>query len=73
MATDREQTFAVPKPRASDKSYKANSVTALVWTWFTFWEGWLFGHFLGWVWAVAWCGAWLLGRALYEWGRKAAS
>jgi hypothetical protein len=59
--------------RKYDKAVKASSFTALAWTWFTFREGWLFGHFLGWIWAGAWCGSWVVGRAMYEWGRKSAS
>jgi hypothetical protein len=34
-------------------------------SWFVFFEGWLFGHYLGLIWAVAWMSGWyLLGRAI---------
>lgn len=39
------------------------------WTWLVFWEGWLFGRFLGWTWAVVWFAIWLAARAGLELGR----
>jgi len=69
--SSQNQPDAIFRESARDKTYKASSFTALAWTWFTFWEGWLFGHFLGWAWAVGWFGGWVLGRALYEMGRRA--